>query len=167
VIAIVISAFPLVKIWWSQEKGAAARAQFIESINDEVALFAALIGILLIANGMAMADGIAALVVAGVIATNAGILWWENAKNLMGHSPSKELYREIEAMARSVKGVVGVHDMRAEMIGGQVHLEMHVEVPRGTIVEEADRVAERVHAEIGKKIEHAFCTIHVDPAKDE
>jgi hypothetical protein len=31
--------------------------------------------------------------------------------------------------AASVKGVVGVHDMRAEMIGGQVHLEMHIEFP--------------------------------------
>ena len=166
VIAIVISAFPLVKIWWSKEKGAASRAQFIESINDEVALFAALTGILLIANGMAMADGIASLIVAGVIAVSAGNLWVENAKNLMGHSPSKEVYREIEEMARSVKGVVGVHDMRAEMIGGQVHLEMHIEVPRGTVIEEADRIAEQVEETVGKKIAHAFCTIRVDATKE-
>ena len=165
-VAIAISAFPLIKIWWSKEEGAAARAQFIESINDEVALFAALIGIVLIANGIAMADGIASLVVAAVIAVNAGILWWENAKNLMGHSPPKELYREIEEMAQSVKGVGGVHDMRAEMIGGQVHLEMHIEVPRGTVIEEADRIAEQVEQVVGKKITHAFCTIHVDPAKE-
>ncbi len=164
-VAIVISALPLINIWRNKEKGAAARAQFFESINDEVALFAALIGILLIANGIAIADGIASLVVAGVIATNAGILWWENAKNLMGHSPSEEMYREIEAMARLVKGVVGVHDMRAEMIGGQVHLEMHIQVPRGTLIEDADRIAEKVEEVVGKKITHAFCTIHVDPAK--
>jgi len=165
VIAIVISAFPLVKIWWSKEKGAAARAQFIESINDEVALFAALIGILLIANGIAIADGIASLIVAIVIATNAGILWWENAKNLMGHSPEKDFYHRVEEMAISVNGVVGVHDLRAEMIGGQVHLEMHIEVPRGTSIEEADRIAEHVDEELGNEIEHAYCTIHVDPAQ--
>lgn len=164
-IAIVISAFPLVKIGGSREKGAASRAQFIESLNDEVALFAALIGILLIANGMAMADGIASLIVAVVIAVNAGILWWENAKNLMGHSPEKDFYRRVEELAKSIKGVVGVHDLRAEMIGGQVHLEMHIAVPRGTIIEEADRIAEQVDRELGKTIAHAYCTIHVDPAQ--
>lgn len=165
-VAIVISAFPLIKIGWSKEKGAAVRAQFIESINDEVALFAALIGILLIANGIAIADGVASLIVAVVIATNAGILWWENAKNLMGHSPEKDLYREIETMAKSVKGVVGVHDMRAEMIGGQVHLEMHIEIPRGTLIEDADRIAEQVEKAVGNRVAHALCTIHVDPAKE-
>lgn len=164
-IALVISALPLIKIWGSKEKGAASRAQFIESINDEVALFAALVGILLIANGVHAADGIASLIVAAVIAVNAGILWWENAKNLMGHSPKEDLYRQVEETAKSVKGVVGVHDMRAEMLGSQVHLEMHIEVPRGTPIEEADLISERVDDEVGKNIEHAYCTIHVDAAK--
>ncbi len=164
-IALVISAFPLVKIWRGQEKGAASRAQFTESINDEIALLAALIGILLVANGVWMADGIASLIVAAVIATNAGILWWDNAKNLMGHSPEKDFYQRVEQMAKSVKGVVGVHDLRAEMIGGQVHLEIHIEVPRGMTIEEADRIAEQVDGELGKAIEHAYCTIHVDPAE--
>lgn len=162
-IAIVISALPLAKIRRGKEKGAAARAQFVESINDEVALFAALGGIVLVANGMPIADGIASLVVAGVIAVNAGILWWENAQNLMGRSPAQDVYTRIEDAARSVKGVLGVHDLRAETLGGQVHLEMHITVSRGTPIEEADRIASQVDAEIGKLVRHAYCTIHVDP----
>ncbi len=164
-IAIVVSALPLAKIWRDKEKGAAARAQFVESLNDEVALLAALIGIVLIANGMPIADGIAALVVGGVIAVNAGILWWENAQNLMGRSPEDEVYRRIEESARSVRGVLGIHGLRAEMIGGQVHLEMHITVPRGMPIEEADRIAELVEHALGKTVDHAYCTIHVDPAE--
>ncbi len=164
-IAIVISAFPLAKIWRGKEKGAAARAQFVESINDEVALLAALAGILLVANGVPAADGIASLVVAGVIAVNAGSLWWENAQDLMGRSPEKQVYTQIEDAARSVKGVLDLHDLRAEMLGGQVHLEMHISVARGTPIEEADRIAGQVEAQIGKHVRHAYCTIHADPAE--
>ncbi len=165
-IAIVISALPLINIWQSKEKGAALKAQFTESINDEIALLAALIGIMLVGQGVAIADGLASLIVAAVIAINAGGLWWQNAQDLLGRSPENEFYHQVEATAKLVKGVVGVHDMRAELLGGQVHLEMHIEVPRGTIIEEADHIAEQVDDAVGKSIAHAFCTIHVDAAKE-
>ncbi len=164
-VAIVISALPLVKIWRGKEKGAAARAQYVESINDEVALLAALVGIALVANGVSAADGIASLVVAAVIAVNAGILWWENAQNLMGRAPEPEVLERIEIAARSVNGVLGVHDLRAEMLGGSIHLEMHISVSRGTPVEDADGIAKLVDGAVGRVVSHAFCTIHVDPTK--
>lgn len=162
-IAIIISAFPLIKIWWGKEKGAASRAQFVESTNDEVALFAALIGIIFIARGLSIADGIASLIVAIVIAVNAGILWWQNAKNLMGRSPEPGFYNQVKEIARSVEGVKGVHDMRAEFVGGEIHMGMHIEVPRGTPIDEADRIAEEVHDRIGRSVQHSHCVIHVDP----
>lgn len=164
-LAIVISVLPMISIWRSKEKGAAATAQFTESINDEIALFAALIGIVLIANGMPLADGIASLVVAAVIGVNAGFLWWQNAQNLIGRSPEVDFYRRVEETAKSVEGVVGVHDMRAEMIGGEVHLDMHIAVSRGMPIEEADRISEQVEGELGKRIAHAYCTIHTEPAE--
>ncbi|HEY3374215.1 MAG TPA: cation diffusion facilitator family transporter [Candidatus Aquicultor sp.] len=162
-VAIVISALPLFKIWFSKAKGAASKAQFIESINDEIALLAALIGIFFIKEGVLIADGIASIVVAVVIAVNAGILWWENARTLMGRSPDSNFYQDVQRIVTAVEGVKDVHDMQAEYIGNGVRLDLHVEVPWGTPIERADKIAHEVEAQIITTIENAFCTVHVDP----
>lgn len=61
--------------------------------------------------------------------------------------------------------MLGVHDLRAEFIGPDVvHAGMHIEVQRGTPIEEADRIAEEVQKRIHEGSEEGFCTIHVDPA---
>lgn len=50
---------------------------------------------------------------------------------------------------RTLKLVVGVHDLRAEYIGpGTVHTGMHTEVRWGSPFEEADRIAEEVRGYI-------------------
>jgi ferrous-iron efflux pump FieF len=48
VAAIVVSSIPLIKILWKKERGAALKAQLIGSLNDEIALVAALVGIIFI-----------------------------------------------------------------------------------------------------------------------
>ena len=64
--------------------------------------------------------------------------------------------------------MLGVHDLRAEYIGPDiVHAGMHIEVRRGTAIEEADRIAEEVQKRIHEDSEAGFCTIHVDPALQE
>lgn len=161
--AIVISSIPLIKILIKKEKGAAFKAQFISSLIDEIALVAALIGIIFIMKGAPIADGITSLIVAIVIALSAAFLWWDNAKALMGYSPKEDFYKKIGDIAKSVSGVLGVHDMRAEYVGSEVHLDMHIEVSRGISIEEANLISEEVHNEIEGKIQHSYCVIHVDP----
>jgi divalent metal cation (Fe/Co/Zn/Cd) transporter len=41
---------------------------------------------------------------------------------------------------------------------------MHIEAPRGTPIEEADRIAHEVEAKIHAGIPSGYCFIHVDPA---
>ncbi|MEM3382248.1 MAG: cation transporter dimerization domain-containing protein, partial [Candidatus Bathyarchaeia archaeon] len=46
---------------------------------------------------------------------------------------------KVESVARSVKGVLGVHDLKAEYIGpNMVHTGFHIEVAKGTPIEEAN-----------------------------
>ncbi len=163
-----IAAAPLVKLLTQKTRGPAAKAQFTELINDELGLLAALIGTLLIMWGQPLADPIASIVVATIIAYNGIRLFIENLSFLLGRSPGSEYLAKVERIARSVPGVLGVHDLRAEFIGpGVVHAGMHIEVQRGLPIEEADRIAEQVHERIheGEGGESGFCVIHVEPAK--
>lgn len=165
VVSMVIAAVPLIQLYLQKTRGAVAKAQFLESINDELGLVAALIGTLFIIWDKPIADPIASIAVATIIAYNGVKLFLENFGLLLGRSPGAEYLAKIESIARSVPGVLGVHDLRAEYIGPEtVHAGMHIEVARGTPVEEADRIAEEVEKLIHQGTEPGFCVIHVDPA---
>ena len=165
VVSIVIAAVPLIQLYLQKTRGAAAKAQFMESINDELGLVAALVGTLFILWGKPIADPIASIVVATIIAYNGFKLFRENWSLLLGRSPGTEYLERIKATALSVSGVLGVHDIRAEYIGPDVvHAGLHIEVPRGTPIEDADQISEEVQKRIHAGMDTGFCVIHVDPA---
>jgi ferrous-iron efflux pump FieF len=165
VVSIAIAAVPLIQLYRQKTGGAAAKAQLMESINDELGLVAALIGTLFILWGKPIADPIASIVVATIIAYNGFKLFGENWSLLLGRSPGKEYLERIKATALSVSGVSGVHDLRAEYIGPDVvHAGLHIEIPRGTPIEEADRITHEVEAKIHAGISPGYCVIHADPA---
>src|SRR3989304_1759455 len=83
---------------------AAAKAQFMESINDELGLVAALIGTLFIIWNKPIADPVASIVVATIIAYNGLKLFRENWNLLLGRSPGTEYLERIQATALSVPG---------------------------------------------------------------
>jgi cation diffusion facilitator family transporter len=164
-ISLVISALPIVAILRQKERGAASKAQLIEGVNDEIALVAALGGILFVAKGFPMADPIASIVVALVIAFNAVMLWRENATILMGASPGPTFYDHIREISLSVPGVLDTHNVIGEQTGEQIHLGMHIEVSRGISIEEADKIADTVHDAICAAYEDIWVVVHVDPQR--
>jgi divalent metal cation (Fe/Co/Zn/Cd) transporter len=85
---------------------------------------------------------------------------------LLGRSPGPEYLANVDRLARSVPGVLGVHDLRAEYIGPEtVHAGLHIEVQRGLAIEEADRIAEEVQQRVHEGLDSGYCVIHVDPAE--
>jgi divalent metal cation (Fe/Co/Zn/Cd) transporter len=62
---------------------------------------------------------------------------------------------------------LGVHDLKAEYIGPDiVHAGFHIEVAKGTPIDEADRIAEEVKERVSREIGCQHCVIHVDPEND-
>jgi len=166
VVSMVIAAAPLVTLFTQKKRGAAAKAQLMELVNDELGLLTALIGTLFILWNQPMADPIAAIVVATIIAINAVGMFRENLSLLLGRSPGPEFLANVERLARSVEGVLGVHDLRAEYIGPDaVHTGMHIEVRRGLSIEEADRIAEEVRERVYQATGCRYCIVHVDAAE--
>jgi cation diffusion facilitator family transporter len=165
IVSMLIAAVPLIQLYRQKTRGAAARAQFLESINDELGLVAALIGTLFILWNKPIADPIASMVVATIIAYNGFKLFRENWSLLLGRSPGTAYLERIKATALSVPGVLGVHDLRAEYIGPDVvHAGMHIEVQPGIAIEDADRISEEVQRRVHTDTDAGYCFIHVDPA---
>jgi cation diffusion facilitator family transporter len=164
VVSMLIAAAPLVALLRQKARGAAAKAQYLELINDELGLLAALIGTLFVMWGKPIADPIAAIFVATIIAINAVRLFRENLSFLLGRAPESHLMEAIRQAALSTPGVLSVHNLRAEMIGPDaVHTALHIEVKRGTPIEQADAVATEVKERIHKLTNQGYCIVHMDP----
>ncbi len=163
-VSMLIAAAPLVSLLRQKPRGAAAKAQYLELINDELGLLAALVGTLFVMWGQPIADPLAALVVATIIAINAVGLFRENLSFLLGRAPEPQLMDAIRQAALATPGVLSVHNLRAEMIGPEtVHTVLHIEVARGTPIERADAVATEVKTRIHGLTNQGYCVVHMDP----
>jgi cation diffusion facilitator family transporter len=170
VVSMALAAVPLVLLRRGgahrSSGGAAAKAQALELVNDELGLVAALIGTVLVATGEPIGDPVAAVVVATVIVVNAVGLLRENAAYLVGRSPGAAYTAEIERAARSVPGVLDVHEVRVEFVGpGIVRAGLHVGVAPDTTVEEADRIRREVRDRIDAGQRPNYCFIQVQAAR--
>jgi len=164
VISMVIAAAPMAILLRQKQRGAAARAQLMELVNDQLGLIAALIGTLFIWWGVPIADPIAAMVVATIIAASAIGLFRENASLLLGRSPGPEFLARLERAAKSVDGVVGVCDVRAEYVGpDSIHAGLQLTVAPELSVAEAHQIAEAVRARVHAETAGHYCVIQVQP----
>lgn len=164
VISMVVSLVPLGLLAVQRRRGPAAGAQLVECVNDELGLLAALAGAVFVARGIHLADPIASLVVAGLIAVTAMRLFRDNARILMGRAPGREFFEKVERLARHVPAVAAVHDLRAEYVGPEnIHLTIHVEVEPTLTVAEGEEVAKAVRDAIMAEAGVGYCVVHVDP----
>jgi len=161
--SMLIQAVPLIKLLHQKSSGAAVKAQLLELKNDELGLLAAITGTLGVLWGMPIADPIAAIVVATIIAVSAVGLFRENMSYLLGRAPSKDVMTQLEYVAFSVPGVLGVHDLRAAHIGpNAVHADIHIDVARDLTVVEAHHIAQEVENLLKPLLGNGICTVHID-----
>jgi cation diffusion facilitator family transporter len=159
------AALPLVKLLMQGARGAAAKAQLLELFNDQLGLLAALAAVLAIRWGYPIADPIASIAVATLIAVSAIALFRENASLLLGRSPGPEFLGRLESIARSVPGVVAVRDLRAEYVGPEtVHAGLRVEVAPDLPVAEAARIVREIESRVHEGTPAGYCFVQIEPA---
>jgi cation diffusion facilitator family transporter len=164
VIALAITAVPLADIYRTGYRESAVKAQLVALVEMVVAYSASLAALILVDRGYLIADPVASIIVATFIAISGIYLIRENVPYLVGKSPSPEFLELISRTAGSVGGVLGVHDLTAEYAGPDIlQISLHIEVARGTPIEEADRIAELVKAQVTRESGCGFCLITVDP----
>jgi len=81
---------------------------------------------------------------------------------LLGQAPSRDMIGRIRKTARSVNGVVGVHEIIVHDYGSNHHISMHLEVPERLGPAEMHETAERCEALLRKEYGGAV-VCHTDP----
>lgn len=164
-VGMVVMALPIIDILRSKAGGASVKAQLISLLKDEISYVAALVAVILVSRGYYWADPLASTIVATIIALGGLYLFRDNVHYLLGRAPEPQFIKRVESAAKSVKGVLSVHDLKAEYVGPNiVHAGFHIEVAKGTPIEEADRIAEDVNMEVARETGCQHCMIHVEPA---
>lgn len=164
-VGMLVIAVPTVDVLRTKTKGASLKAQMVGLLKDEISYAAILAGVLLVSQGYIVADTIASLFVASVIAVGGIYLLKDNVHYLVGRAPDQQFFKRLEATARSVQGVAGIHDLKAEYVGPNIiQASLHVEVEKGTPAEKADRIAHEVEEKVSMNVSCQYCVVHIDPA---
>jgi cation diffusion facilitator family transporter len=165
VVSMLVAIVPMVSLLRQEKRGAAAKAQLLELINDQLGLLAALAGTVLLLFGFPIADPLASIAVATVIGVNGVKLFRENLSYLLGRSPGAEFMAKVAATVNGVDGVLGAHGLRGEYVGPDaLNLDLHVEVRKGMSIEEANRIAHEVASRVDELTSGLdFVAVHVDP----
>jgi cation diffusion facilitator family transporter len=148
----------------------AVKADAFHHRADAITSAAAFIGIsvaVLGGPGFEMADDIAALVAAVVIAVNALILFRPALSELIDTAPAPEIAQSIREIALRVPGVLGTHKCGVRKVGFVYFVDLDVLCnPDETIRhghEVAHNVGEAIHSALPAV---AKVLVHVEPADD-
>lgn len=134
-------------------------------IFSSAAIFAGVIGSKL---GFPILDPIVAIFIAIMVLKTAFDVGRENINNIMGTVPSKEILSNINECALSVKGVLGIHNVRINFLGPYASVELHVTVGEDLSLKEAHEIAHNVEKKIVEDIEViSMVTVHVCPEGDD
>ncbi len=145
----------------SSTLGAAAK----DNLADVLTSAAAFLGTLGSQFIHPLADPIAGLFVALWIFRSALGVWRENLRYLSGGGASTELQLEIASAARTVEGVLRVHQVITEHVGPDLIADLHINVDGALTLVAAhaisDEVRERVESLDG--IDRAY--VHLEPCE--
>jgi cation diffusion facilitator family transporter len=138
-------------------------ANAVECENDIWTSLAALAGVSASALGAAVVDPLAGIVVGIWIVWGGYRFGRQNIDYLMGKSPGQELVDRIRSMTLEIRGVRGVHDIRAHYVGHRIHVEVHAEVDQELTTRQSHDVGGNVRAALERlpHVDRAF--IHMDP----
>jgi ferrous-iron efflux pump FieF len=164
VFSMLAALFPFVSLILQKGLGASAKAQMIELINDELGVLAALVGTIFISKGYPMADPIATMIVATIIAINAIGIFRENLGLVIGKSPDPAYLEKIRQVAASTHGVLEVVGLMAEYIGpDSIHVDLEIKVSSGITIEEANEVVSKVRQRVLNETNCIYCSVRPRP----
>ena len=136
--------------------------------SDAVSSIAALIGVVGALNGHPIMDPLAGGVVAVIIIKFGYDIAAGGVRDLMDTALSEEKTREIHEVLKSIPQVIRYHDLRARGIGGEVLMDVHVQVKNDLTVSEGHTIAETVRRKLIKTLDNVQdVLVHIDPEDDD
>jgi cation diffusion facilitator family transporter len=136
--------------------------------SDAITSFAAAVGIsvsLIGGPGWEIADEVAAVFAAGIIAFNGWQLLRPAMAELMDTMPDPALNKQICELSVAVEGVHAVEKCIVRKMGYYLFVDMHVEVDPQMSVADAHLIAHRVKDEVRRQLPAVYdVLVHIEPA---
>jgi len=130
--------------------------------TDAISSFLAIIAIVTTHLGFSMADGIGGIII-GLFIIYVGIdIIKQTGFQLLGTSPSQELFNDVERLAKEIEPVFAIHEIVCHEYGSQKVISFHLEIPDYLTLAEAHTIAEKVEAKIYEEMQ-IQATVHLDP----
>ena len=143
-------------------KSMALEADGLHSRLDALVSAGAFLGVLLAWMGFAIADPLAGLAITiAIVYILAGTVGRLVLRMMDAVDP--DVIEQITAAAQSVKGVLGVHDVRARWVGRELNAVLHVDCPPDATLREAHDLALAVEHEVEHKVPSVRLDVHMDP----
>ena len=136
-----------------------------DSRNDVIATSAVLISLLIGYFFSVQIDGYMGVAVALFIIWSGISLVRETISPLLGEAPDEELVRQIEEIAMSYDGALGIHDLVVHNYGpGKIFASLHIEVDASEDVMVSHDLIDNIEHRLQKDL-NINITVHMDPVK--
>lgn len=136
--------------------------------SDAVSSIVVLFGIGAVILGYPLADAIAAIVVALMVAKIGLSLVFESIKELVDTSLPPKLIIEIRKTIMSIDGVEGIHLLRTRQMGEDALIDAHIVVDPRITVSEGHSIGDVVRDELISRFDDVMdVLVHIDPEDDE
>ncbi len=110
-------------------------------------------------------DGVMGIAVAAIIAFLGVKIFKDAADRLLGDRPSKELLKSIYTTAKSVEGVLDIHDISVHSYGPTKMISLHAQVEDSISATQAHMIAEKIENKMNAQINSTRTVVHIDPQK--
>jgi len=132
----------------------ALKADSVNSVKDVLTSFTAFVSLLLSRYfGLLGTDAVAGVIIALFVFTASYSIVREASLVLMDACQCSDILTDIADIAKSVKRVSGVHDIRMRQIGPYLMGDMHVVVDPDMTVREADLIATQVEQRVKEEFD--------------
>ena len=136
--------------------------------TDSLTSVVAFVGIGLNLMGLPAWEGWMAALISCFVAWIGLRLGYEAVKELLDHSVGSELIGKLEQALGQIDGVVDSHELRARRMGGDVLVDLHVQVPPDISVSHGHQIAEQVRKRLlAADPGVSEVLVHIDPEADD
>lgn len=136
--------------------------------SDAISSIIVLLGITAALLGIPSADAIAAIFVSLFIARIGIKLGWQGIQELIDAAIEDDKLKDIRNIIAEIDGVQNLHMLRSRAMGGQILIDVHIQVAPMISVSEGHQIAETIqHNLISQVPELIDATVHIDPENDE
>jgi len=136
--------------------------------SDAISSLVVLFGIGAVMLGYPLADAIAAIVVALMVAKIGLNLVLDSIKELVDTSLPPKVIAEIRSTIMGIDGVEGIHLLRSRQMGEDALIDAHIVVDPRITVSEGHTISDMVRDELVSRFDDVMdVLVHVDPENDE